>query len=183
MDTPRPGPKPRGPFDDKRKTLTTRITEETRTKLEAATAATGRSLSQEIEFRLERSFQTEEAISAAGPRTQALLRALANQTRLWKGEPDSWLDDPAGFNQVSSAWHMTIDAHQPPICQATAQRFEEGRQAVLRLARGNYEIPEQRTADEALCNFLAVDPSMPQQARNEFRRFMIRHLAACRTGV
>ncbi len=56
----KPGPKPRGPFADKRRTLTTRITDRTRQRLEDAAAATDRSLSQEIEMRLERSF-TEEA--------------------------------------------------------------------------------------------------------------------------
>ena len=53
----RPGPKPRGPFEGKRQTLTTRITDATRSKLEAASRDADRSLSQEIEFRLEQSFR------------------------------------------------------------------------------------------------------------------------------
>ncbi len=57
----KPGPKPRGPFEGKRKTLTTRITEETRERLEQAAESTGRSLSQEIELRLERAFLEEHA--------------------------------------------------------------------------------------------------------------------------
>lgn len=58
--TGRRGPRPRGPFADKRKTLTTRITNKTRENLDAAAKATDRSLSQEIEFRLERSFLRDE---------------------------------------------------------------------------------------------------------------------------
>lgn len=60
----RPGPKPRGPFKDKRRTLTTRITERTRQNLERAAEAADRSLSQEIEFRLERSLSDEDARGA-----------------------------------------------------------------------------------------------------------------------
>lgn len=61
----KPGPAPRGEFEHKRKTLTTRITEETRTNLEKAAEESGRSLSQEIEFRLEQSFQKQFAVDAA----------------------------------------------------------------------------------------------------------------------
>ncbi len=43
-----------------RKTVSTRITPETRAQLEAAAAHSGRSLAQEFEFRLEQSFKTEE---------------------------------------------------------------------------------------------------------------------------
>ena len=57
----RPGPKPRGPFKNKRRTLTTRITDRTRQGLERAAAITDRSLSQEIEFRLERSLSDQDA--------------------------------------------------------------------------------------------------------------------------
>lgn len=57
----RPGPKPKGPFEGKRKTLTTRITENTRTALEDAATQNDRSLSQEIEFRLAKSFLDERS--------------------------------------------------------------------------------------------------------------------------
>ncbi len=46
---------------DRRKTTSTRITPETRAKLEATAAQSGRSLAQEIEFRLEQSFEEDEA--------------------------------------------------------------------------------------------------------------------------
>ncbi len=52
----KPGARPRGPFEGKRKTLTTRITEKTRESLEKAAQEADRSLSQEIELRLEQSF-------------------------------------------------------------------------------------------------------------------------------
>ena len=59
----RPGPKPRGPFQDKRKTMTTRITESTRIRLDEAAQAADRSLSQEIEYRLVQSFETDNLVA------------------------------------------------------------------------------------------------------------------------
>ncbi len=57
----RPGRPPRGEYVDKRKTLSTRITSELRDRLDKSADESGRSLSQEIEFRLEQSFRAEDA--------------------------------------------------------------------------------------------------------------------------
>ena len=58
----RPGRPPRGEYVDKRKTLSTRITSELRDRLDKSADESGRSLSQEIEFRLEQSFRDEKAL-------------------------------------------------------------------------------------------------------------------------
>lgn len=50
----------KGPFENKSRALSTRITEKIRTKLDCAAADNGRSLSQEIEHRLEQSFRDEQ---------------------------------------------------------------------------------------------------------------------------
>jgi len=93
MQESKPGPKPRGPYEDKRQTLTTRITGEMRARLEAAAAASGRSLSQEIELQLDRALAGEE--SFGGPRVSALFRSLVETIRLsGAGLTDGWLDDP-----------------------------------------------------------------------------------------
>jgi hypothetical protein len=154
--------------------LKLRIREPLRAAIERDADRRGVSMNTAICERIERSLRDEEAFGG-GPRTQALLRSMGNQTRLWKGEPDSWLDDPAGYNQISSAWKITIDGARPPISSLMAQRFEEGRQAALRLARNDYPTAEQRDHDRTLCNFLAIDPSMPEGLRIEFRRFVIEH--------
>ena len=60
-DRKKPGPQPRGPYSDKRKTLSTRITVETRRQLDKAAKDSGRSLAQEVELRLDRSFQRDDA--------------------------------------------------------------------------------------------------------------------------
>ncbi len=58
----RPGRPPRGEYVDKRKTLSTRITSDLRDRLDKSADESGRSLSQEIEFRLEQSFRDQEAL-------------------------------------------------------------------------------------------------------------------------
>ncbi|HLJ20064.1 MAG TPA: hypothetical protein VKU84_07695, partial [Stellaceae bacterium] len=111
--TRRPGPRPKGPFEDKRATLTTRITQETRDKLDASAVAAGRSLSQEIEFRLESSFAADEVFG--GARAAALFRMLAGaakdiEARLGSG---GWLEDFATFAVVRQRWVELIDEHGP----------------------------------------------------------------------
>ncbi len=71
--TSKPGPRPRGPYEGKRKTLTTRITEQTRNRLDDAARDADRSLSQEIEMRLEQSFLEDLGSES----TRKLMRALA----------------------------------------------------------------------------------------------------------
>ena len=73
------GPRPRGPYEHKRKTLTTRITEDTRKRLEQEADARGRSLSQEIELRLDRSFTDYDArLQGFGTEERlTILRAVA----------------------------------------------------------------------------------------------------------
>jgi hypothetical protein len=104
----RPGPKPRGQFEDKRFTLTTRITESTRKRLEGAAENSGRSLSQEIELRLEQSFRDDEAWG--GARTKALLQFLARKTQLhghWRD--DDWLDTNDRFGEVLHEWYQHLE--------------------------------------------------------------------------
>ena len=58
---------------DRRKTTSTRITPETRARLEEAAAQSGRSMAQEIELRLEQSFIED----FGSEQTRTLMRALA----------------------------------------------------------------------------------------------------------
>ena len=110
----RPGPRPRGPFADKRKTLTTRITENTRLRLEEAAAETGRSLSQEIELRLHSSFNTEQRVediqrtiretyheSFGGEQQFRIAKLLANLiNELERTSEKSWRDDVSTNDEV-----------------------------------------------------------------------------------
>ena len=110
----RPGPRPRGPYADKRKTLTTRITTKTRERLDAAAKATDRSLSQEIEFRLEQSFlRTDiEALGLVSPNDIGFLRLMVimftnicHQTSaesVWT-EPKAFVEAEAGLREFFKA--------------------------------------------------------------------------------
>ena len=116
----RRGPAPRGPFTGKRKTLTTRITEGVREQLEAAAEASDRSLSQEIEFRLERSFLTEEAIrdrelsTFGGAHTHALVRLLGDLIKGTEFQTSgSWADDQYTFDQVCLSIETFLGALHP----------------------------------------------------------------------
>ena len=78
---------------DRRKTTSTRITPETRGQIEEAAAQSGRSLAQEIEFRLEWSLQQEA--DSGGRQLHGLLRLLIGaaeiiQARTGKSASDDW---------------------------------------------------------------------------------------------
>ncbi|MGE0652803.1 MAG: hypothetical protein AB7P12_13805 [Alphaproteobacteria bacterium] len=98
------GPMPRGEYQNKSAVLSTRIRADTRKHLQEAAEQSGRSLSQEIEHRLRRSFEDEGKIIAifGGYRTYAVFRAVVaavEATRSPYGEDGChWLDDPHHFD-------------------------------------------------------------------------------------
>lgn len=116
---PRRGPRPQGPFEGKRRTLTTRITDETRAKLDAAAKASGRSLSQEIELKL--SEETRKDDDLGGARVAALFRYLASMI----GNRDyAWLDDLDIYNLVVRKWIRHLDAIRPLRAPADQDRLD-----------------------------------------------------------
>ena len=101
----------------KRFPLSLRITEEMRTKLHNAAAQTGRSVSQEVEFRLERSFTREEDVWG-GAHTERLLRMLAIAIEgQEKSTGKKWTEDDATRNLVATALpevvKVLINANMP----------------------------------------------------------------------
>jgi TraY domain len=85
--------------DGKRHPLNMRTTLETRQRLEAAAAANGRSLAQEVEARLERSFVEEAALGGPEMVRLAYLMTTAFATaasRAASGNPD-WASDPDAY--------------------------------------------------------------------------------------
>ena len=88
----KPGARPRGPFEGKRKTLTTRITEKTRESLEKAAQEADRSLSQEIELRLEQSFLEDGFLGGPENATAAkLVGPILQDPEVRTGK--SWRED------------------------------------------------------------------------------------------
>ena len=122
----KPGPKPRGPFADKRRTLTTRITDRTRQRLEDAAAATDRSLSQEIELRLERSFERGDVAleTLGGPENVlfvSLLKYLFSGICMGTSAQSVW-DRPQAFVEAEAALAAFFQNLRPALAGDARQR-------------------------------------------------------------
>src|SRR5262245_40920175 len=119
------GRKPRGEFRSKSAVLTTRITQPTRDALERAAAASKRSLSQEIEFRL------RESLSPDDPRARHI-RAIGELTKLAAEEIErltgaGWLTDQFTAEAVRHAIDQVLShfAPQPKREGAVPARIEQ----------------------------------------------------------
>ncbi len=132
------GPRPRGPYADKRKTLTTRITNKTRENLDAAAKATDRSLSQEIEFRLERSFLQDEADervrettleviydSFGGEKTFRVMSLLASMVQVVEQRTGkSYFEDPDTNIKANNMISEAINRYGPAKTDEVPSAFE-----------------------------------------------------------
>jgi hypothetical protein len=114
------GPEPKGEFDGKSAVLSTRIRPDTKAALAEAAKASGRSLSQEIEFRLRRSFAEDEKIDLGfgDEQTFAVLRtaAMAVKTSRFTTEVASgghWLSDAWAFERVVATVFRVLWAFRP----------------------------------------------------------------------
>jgi hypothetical protein len=113
------GRKPRGAYKQKTKVFSTRIRADTKEALAAAAKQRGHSLSQEIEYRLRRSFDEDEKMldKFGGRRNYAVLRLIsclmeAVYNPLSPGA--FWLDDPYLFNQFVKTTINVLEELRPP---------------------------------------------------------------------
>lgn len=104
-------------LEGKRFALGLRVTEERRKQLELAAQQSGRSISQEIELRLERSFWDEPTMG--GQEMLAVFRMMASaaflvQSRIREKQPQiTWLNDARAFQAVKQAWLTIINGLDP----------------------------------------------------------------------
>src|SRR5215831_7324793 len=94
------GPRPKGEYAGKSSVFSTRIRPDLRKSLERAAKTSGRSLSQEVEHRLRRSFVEDDKIADAfgDRRTYRLMRLMSDAIHLSLNKNDeNWLDDPFRF--------------------------------------------------------------------------------------
>jgi len=116
----------------KRASFATRITETLKQALEAAAATHGRSLSEEIETRLEQSMP-------AAPRTAAILDQLITTVRILtasRGSGDAWLDDYEGFHFVRGLLRRHLDnIPAPPMPDDVKQKVEAAKSAIESIKR------------------------------------------------
>jgi hypothetical protein len=141
-----------GTLDGKRYPLNMRTTFEVRQELEKAAAATGRSLAQEAEYRIQRTFENQRMLQEAldisfGSDISGLLmiigdvmRATAQTVSFAKdGDPslEIWSEDPVVYDEVAKAVATVFAEHRPvggilppskmaPASRATASDIAQG---------------------------------------------------------
>src|SRR5262245_50912099 len=110
--------------EGKRFALGLRVTEERRRALDEAAAKSGRSISQEIELRLEQSFLDEEALG--GREMLGLFRMMAGAAMMVEERLGgrSWSTDWEAFQAVREAWHKIIDGIRPDVPIGWLERIE-----------------------------------------------------------
>ena len=112
------GPVPRGEYAGKSSVFSTRIRPDLRQKLEQGAKQSGRSLSQEIEHRLRRSFVEDEKISETfgDRRTFLIMKMIAmgiHLPRIREEAEVSWLDDPYYFDLSIGTALAILEAIRP----------------------------------------------------------------------
>ena len=121
------GRPPKGNYAGNSAVLTIRMQPDLRQKLEAVAAGTGKSLSQEIQFRLKNSFADEQKQDDrfGGPKLHAVFRAMAEIAKevgptayflknMEPAEGNEWLADPYAFEQVVAGCMKFFAFLRPP---------------------------------------------------------------------
>jgi hypothetical protein len=103
-----------------------------RKSLERAAKASGRSLSQEVEHRLRRSFVEDDKIADAfgDRRTYRLMRLMSDAIHLSRQDQndENWLDDPFRFRVALAAMRNVVEAIEPSapgLDEVSEALFEE----------------------------------------------------------
>ena len=121
-------------------------------------------MAQEIEYRLERSFQEEESLG--GARTAALLRALAASAIDENGERH-WLDDFAMFNAVMARWQSLLKERTPP---APDEAKAERSRALLTFMR--QRMDQRLGSFTDIAGLIAHDMTLPADVRDDATKFI-----------
>ena len=103
----------------KRHTLSLRVTDERRHDLENAAAQSGRSISQELEMRIEQGVREEEILGGAEMvRLFRMMAAAAQLIETRAGPGKTWFSDYEVFVSVREAWSRIIDSVLPQPSEA-----------------------------------------------------------------
>jgi hypothetical protein len=175
MGMGRRGPQPKGEYGGKlgrTAVLSTRLQPDTRRRLVASKEANGRSLSQELEHRLRRTFiEDDKAVEFYGSQSNAailkLLGAVIQSTcTSWyvktadgwvpdlQKDPGEWLRDPKLFDQVLTAIVHTLMWFKP----------SGGRDEQL--------LYYHSTAEDIINEIRSADPSLPITKRSSRQHAM-----------
>jgi hypothetical protein len=166
----RRGPAPKGDYAGKAKTINTRVTPDLRAWLERAAKQSRRSLSQEIETRLRRTFREEEDLarqfgSAEAARVFAAIAQTLNMMRNPENPDADWLHDPYAFALAADAINATLYLVRPK--EATNPFLAHGLNVELK--------PWDRTT-EVWREIANSDPTLPLNNDLTFKQWFARHL-------
>lgn len=110
----RRGRPPLKPGTPKRSSFNTRLRSKLKERLEAEAQEAGRSLSEEIEFRLEQSFRDEDTFGGAP--MASLFRLLAAAAQIIENDTGKSRDDDWDTYMITNeAWRALISASSPPV--------------------------------------------------------------------
>jgi hypothetical protein len=166
----RRGPAPKGEYAGKAKTINTRATPELRDWLERAAKRSGRSLSQEIESRLRRTFREEEDLAkefgnADAARVFQAIAVTLNMIRNPENPGADWLHDPYAFALAADAINATLYLVRPK--QAT--------DPFLAYAL-DVEVNTWDTTKEVWRDIANSDAALPLKNDLTFKQWFARHL-------
>jgi hypothetical protein len=108
----------------KRYPLNMRTTKELRDRVDEAAMASGRSLVQEVEFRLENSFREDDLYG--GPHLSALFRLLAARKALAEAkEGASWTESDRVRNEIAQAFAELLVKELPRFHSVTIETVDQ----------------------------------------------------------
>ena len=166
--TRRTGRPPSTPGQPKRSAFNTRLRAEIKKRLELEAESAGRSLSEEIEFRLERSLQQEA--DSGGRQLHGLLRLLVGATEIiQERRGKSPFDDWDTWDALQEAWDQLIGqmAPEPPLDITRLKKKTDALQSKLPDAPELPPLPD-------IPNALLAGKLRDEAYKKEFREFQTR---------
>ena len=145
------GPAPKGEYVGKSSVFSTRITPDLRKRLKQAAKRSGRSVSQEVENRLRRSFVEDNDIAErfGDRKTYSLMRMMADAIH-FEGVNTTWLENPVEFAKAASAAMRILELVSPestwpadahPIRHYEVQGHNIGRRIWSAVKRADTSLP------------------------------------------
>jgi hypothetical protein len=162
---PRRGRPPLHETGRKRGYFNARLSDPVKETLTEDARSEGRSLSEEIEFRLRHSVDEQRALG--GPRSAALFRLLVGIAGIEGGGTD-WAADFATYNLVLNRWLEVLKDATPAMPDRIRRQIERGRVNVRRVEQDM--APDDRDRLIGAVENQMKDRRLPPEIREEFRR-------------
>jgi hypothetical protein len=114
----KPGRRPKGEYPEKKRVFASRVREDTWQMLQRAAAKSGRSLSQEFEFRLRRGLDEDQKVETTfgDEKTYGLMKLAAQAVKSMcelKDMKVHWTADPAAFDAAIEVIARTLKPFRP----------------------------------------------------------------------